>query len=146
MNLQKKLSYYYKVRRNKLREARTKILSLVSRGARHSCIHLVTQGKARQAEMCLAPKEKKRHNPYPPGAHGLVWDMWQWFSCSVLSDSCDPIDCSPAGSSVRGFSRQEYWSMVPFPSPGDLPDTGIEPGSPAGSLLYYRRILYQLSH
>ena len=29
------------------------------------------------------------------------------------------------------FSRQEYWSGVPFPSPGDLPNPGIEPGSPA---------------
>ena len=30
-----------------------------------------------------------------------------------------------------GFSRQEYWSGLPFPSPGDLPKPGIEPGSPA---------------
>ena len=30
-----------------------------------------------------------------------------------------------------GFSRQEYWSRLPFPSPGDLPDPGIEPRSPA---------------
>ena len=29
------------------------------------------------------------------------------------------------------FSRHEYWSGVPFPSPGDLPDPGIEPRSPA---------------
>ena len=29
------------------------------------------------------------------------------------------------------LSRQEYWSGLPFPSPGDLPDPGIEPGSPA---------------
>ena len=29
-----------------------------------------------------------------------------------------------------GFSRQEYWSGLPFPSPGDLPDPGIEPWSP----------------
>ena len=29
------------------------------------------------------------------------------------------------------FSRQEYWSGLPFPSAGDLPDPGIEPGSPA---------------
>ena len=29
------------------------------------------------------------------------------------------------------FSRQEYWSGLPFPSPGDLPDSGSEPGSPA---------------
>ena len=30
-----------------------------------------------------------------------------------------------------GFSRQKYWSGLPFPSPGDLSDPGIEPGSPA---------------
>ena len=30
-----------------------------------------------------------------------------------------------------GFSRQEYWSGLPFPSPGDLPDPGIQPRSPA---------------
>ena len=30
-----------------------------------------------------------------------------------------------------GFSRQRYWSGLPFPSPGDLPDPGIESGSPA---------------
>ena len=30
-----------------------------------------------------------------------------------------------------GFSRQEYWSGLPLPSPGDLPEPGIEPGSPA---------------
>ena len=30
-----------------------------------------------------------------------------------------------------GFSRQEYWSGLPFPSPGDLPDPGIKPTSPA---------------
>ena len=30
-----------------------------------------------------------------------------------------------------GFSKQEYWSGLLFPAPGDLPDPGIEPGSPA---------------
>ena len=34
---------------------------------------------------------------------------------------CDPM----------GFSMQEYWSGLPFPSPEDLPDPGIKPGSPA---------------
>ena len=34
-------------------------------------------------------------------------------------------------SPSMGFSRQEYWSGLPFPSPGDLPDPGTEPGSPA---------------
>ena len=33
------------------------------------------------------------------------------------------------------FSRQEYWSRLPFPSPGDLPNPGIEPGSPTLLLL-----------
>jgi len=32
-----------------------------------------------------------------------------------------------------GFSRQEYWSGLPVPSPGDLPDTGVKAGSPATS-------------
>ena len=32
--------------------------------------------------------------------------------------------------SLMGFSRQEYWGGLPFPSPGGLPDAGIEPGSP----------------
>ena len=33
-------------------------------------------------------------------------------------------------SQSMGFSRQEYWSGLPFPSPGDIPDPGIEPRSP----------------
>ena len=42
-----------------------------------------------------------------------------------------PMDCSPPGSSVRGFPRQEYCSGLPFPSPGDLSDPGIKHASPA---------------
>ena len=37
----------------------------------------------------------------------------------------------PGEPQSMGFSRQEYWSGLPFPSPGDLPDPGIEPESPA---------------
>ena len=44
---------------------------------------------------------------------------------------CDPMECSLPGPPSMGFSRQEYWSGVPFPSPGDLPDPGIKPWSPA---------------
>ena len=43
-------------------------------------------------------------------------------SCPTL---CDPVDCSPPGSSVH-----EIFHGLPFPSPGDLPNPGIEPGSP----------------
>ena len=48
-------------------------------------------------------------------------------SCPTL---CDLMDCSPPGSPV-GFSKPEYWSGLPFPSPRDLPEPGIEPRSPA---------------
>ena len=44
------------------------------------------------------------------------------------------------------FLKKEYWSGLPFPSPEDLPEPGIEPWSPAGNLLHCRRILYWLSH
>ena len=44
--------------------------------------------------------------------------------------SCDPMDCSPPGSSDPGIPRQEYWSGLTFPSPEDLPDPGIQPTSP----------------
>ena len=42
---------------------------------------------------------------------------------------CDPMDCGLPSSSLRGFSRKEYWSGWPFPSPGDLPHPGAEPTS-----------------
>ena len=48
-----------------------------------------------------------------------------------MSDSCDPIVCSLPGSPVHGIFQQKYWSELPFPSPGDLLDPEIEPGSPA---------------
>ena len=49
-------------------------------------------------------------------------------SCPTL---CDPMDCGLPGSSVHGIFYQGYWSGLPFPSPGDLLNPGIEPGSPA---------------
>ena len=52
-------------------------------------------------------------------------------SCPTL---CDPMDCSLLGSSTMGFSRQEHWSELLVPSPGDPPDPGIKPGSPSGPL------------
>ena len=53
------------------------------------------------------------------------------FSHKVVSDSCDPMNCSLPGSSVHGILQQEYWNGLPFPSSGDLPNPGIKPGSPA---------------
>ena len=42
-----------------------------------------------------------------------------------------PLTVTCQASLSMGFSRQEYWSGLPFPSPGDLPNPGIEAGSPA---------------
>ena len=42
-----------------------------------------------------------------------------------------PWTVARGASLSMGFSRHEYWSGLPFPSPGDLPNPGIEPGSPA---------------
>ena len=42
----------------------------------------------------------------------------------------DPVNCSPQAPLSMEFSRQEYWSGQPFPSPGDLYDPGIKPWSP----------------
>ena len=44
---------------------------------------------------------------------------------------CNTMDYSPTGSSVHGILQAEYWSGLPFPSSGDLPNPGIKPRSPA---------------
>ena len=46
-----------------------------------------------------------------------------------------PMDCKPPGSSVHRILQQEYWSGLPFASPGDLPDPGIKPTSPVSLAL-----------
>ena len=46
--------------------------------------------------------------------------------CLIL---CDPWTVATQALLSMRFSRQEYWSGLPFPSPGVLPDRGIEPGS-----------------
>ena len=59
----------------------------------------------------------------------------------VASDSANPWTVAYHTPLSMAFSRQEYWSGLPFPFPGDLPDPGIEPRFPA-----VQKILYQLSH
>ena len=52
-------------------------------------------------------------------------------SCSVMSHSLQPHGTVPCQAPLSmGFPRQEYWSGLLFPSPGDLPHPGIEPESP----------------
>ena len=48
-----------------------------------------------------------------------------------MSDSATPCTVAQQVPLFMEFSRQEYWSGLPFPSPGNLPDPGTEPWSPA---------------
>ena len=57
-----------------------------------------------------------------------------------MSNPCEPMDYSLQAPLSMGFSRQEYWSGLPLPSPGDLPDPGIEPGSPALQVSYINQL------
>ena len=77
------------------------------------------------------PRDQTRVS-YIVGRFFTSWATREAYKVLVakLSDSPQPHGLQPTRLSV-GFSRQEYWSGLPFPSPGDLPDPGIKPKSPA---------------
>ena len=78
------------------------------------------------------------HITHPPGGQCCCAVL----SRSVVSNALCPHGLQPARLlCLWGFSRQEYWSGLPCPPPGDLPNPGIEPRSPAPQV-----DLYQLSH
>ena len=61
----------------------------------------------------------------------IFWCNCAVLSCSVMSNSLQPRGLQPTRLLCPwGFSRQEYWSGLPCPPPGDLPNPGIEPRSP----------------
>ena len=75
-------------------------------------------------------------------------------SCPTL---CNPTECSPLGSSVHGILQARILELLPFPSPGDLPELGTEPRSPTlqvdsllskspGRRLKYSSIIEYLLH
>ena len=69
--------------------------------------------------------------PAPPlskEGFGLPLKCISQWSRSVVSDSLQPTTAAHQAPLSVGFSRQGYWSGLPFPSPGDLPNPGIEPG------------------
>ena len=86
---------------------------------------------ARQSRMAIknhnTERKVKTHTDKPGSPH-------QSESESEVTQSyltvCDPWTVAHQAFPSMGFSRQEYWSGLPFPSPGDLLDPGIEPRSP----------------
>ena len=66
----------------------------------------------------------------------MLLRLWDFMKVKVKSLSRVQLIASPWTVAYHtplsmGFLRQEYWSGLPFPSPEDLPNPGIEPGSPA---------------
>ena len=59
--------------------------------------------------------------------------LYTIFCCCLVIQSCltlcNHMDCNLGSSLSMGFSRQEYWSVLPSPTPGDLLDLGIKPMS-----------------
>ena len=82
----------------------------------------------------------------PAGPVGGRWLPWNG-EAAVMAQSLSrvqlwrPTGCSPPGSSVHGFSRQEYWSGCHFLLQGFFPTQGLNLG-----LLHCRQILYRLSY
>ena len=79
--------------------------------SRFSCVWLCATpySAAHQAPPSLGFSRQEHWSglPFPSPMHES--EKWKW-SCSVMSDSSDPMDCSPPGPSVHGISRQEYWT------------------------------------
>ena len=69
------------------------------------------------------------HNPKKLALFLALPILWR-FSRQLVSNSCTAWTAGRLALLSIEFSRQEYWSGLPFHSPGDLPDPGIQPGSP----------------
>ena len=69
-----------------------------------------------------------RWSLHPQGAPGQWFCFWgELIGCCLVAQSCPTLACQAPLS--MEFSKQEYLSRVPFPTPGDLPDPGIKPGA-----------------
>ena len=99
-----------------------------------SCIFL-TQGSNPHL-LCLLHWQAGSLPLVPPGNPKVLVSHVRLFATPLTVACRAPLS--------MGFPRQEHWSEVPFPSPGDLPDPGIKLVSPVSSIC--RQILYHLSH
>ena len=72
----------------------------------------------------------------------LYWRYYSGFLCCccyLIAKLC-PTLLKPQAPLSMGFPRQQYWSGLPFPSPGDLPDPGIQPVSPAIADVFFTTV------
>ena len=87
----------------------------------------------------LCPPSQQSENPAVLVRWHRLWPLWGRESDSEVRQSrptlrlrggFTPWTVAPQAPLSMGFSRKGYWSGLPFPSPGDPPNLGIEPGSP----------------
>ena len=94
-------------------------------------LKMIRQGKVKLvvlAKLCPALRESEIEY-YATMAKTSVC---HWHSVAQLYPAlCDSMDCHRPGSSVLGIFQAIFWIGLPFPTPGDLPDPDIKPGSPA---------------
>ena len=62
--------------------------------------------------------------------YSITWKKCLLLVAQVCPILWDPMECNRQATLSMEFSRQEYWSGLPFPRPGDLPNSGIKPKSP----------------
>ena len=100
--------------------------SLRCKAASHSLPFHTWQGVCLSPDLLLPPF---------PFSHLCACSVRLHLCCCLVAESfltlCEPLDCVAHQAPLSvGFPRQEYWSGLPFPSPGDLPNPGIELGFP----------------
>ena len=83
-----------------------------------------------QNSISLCPASFRIPRPNLPVTPGVSWLPTFAFSQVQLFAAPRTVAPPPPAPLSMGFSRQEHWSGLPFPSPGDLTDPGIKPGSP----------------
>ena len=114
--------------------------TLVARG--RLCVRVALGGFQHSPHDCLGsgctPPFRGAQGPPSESTQGLLMEPWlssgpaactQLLSCVRLF--ANPWIVAHQTPLSKGFSGQEYWSGLPFPAPGDLPDTGMEPMRPA---------------
>ena len=95
----------------------------------------LAHGRSPQQPRLQRPRPEARtrtltgHRPCPTRPHYTL--LLLLFSPSGIQLFATPLAAAWEAALSMGFPRQEHWSRLPFPSPGDLPDPGIKPASPA---------------
>ena len=114
--------------------------SPMDRGAWQATVHRAAKSWAQLKRLSVHVHTRTPHTGTRTEGHEalslaiLCYGLMPWSEVKSLSRVrlfVTPWTVADQAARSMGFSRQGCWSRLPFPSPGDLPDPGIEPGSPA---------------